>query len=99
MWRTRASSRRSRGRRARAAEDCGPRVRSGSLTVPPMASTKLQQSLAAFERAFVEEAEADRLRRERIYREAEQRLDTRRRDRVHKHGSMRSAVPAPLSLA
>jgi hypothetical protein len=33
-----------------------------------MASTKLQQSLAAFERAFVEEAEADRLRRERIYR-------------------------------
>ena len=57
-----------------------------------MASTKLQQSLAAFERAFVEEAEADRLRRERIYREAEQRLDTRRRDRVHKHGSMRFAL-------
>ena len=64
----------------------------GRFLVPPMASTKLQQSLAAFERAFVEEAEADRLRRERIYREAEQRLDTRRRDRVHKHGSMRFAL-------
>jgi hypothetical protein len=54
-----------------------------------MASTKLQQSLAAFERAFVEEAEADRLRRERIYREAEQRLHARRRERVHKRGSLR----------
>ena len=43
--------------------------------LPPMASTKSKQSLAAFERALVEEAEEDRLRRERIYREAEQRLD------------------------
>src|SRR3954465_6873730 len=99
MWRTRASSRRSRGRSARAAEDCGLPVRSGSLIVPPMASTKLQQSLAAFERAFVEEAEADRLRRERIYREAEQRLDSRRRDRVHKHGSMRFALLVLILLA
>ena len=60
--------------------------------MPPMASTKLQQSLAAFERAFVEEAEADRLRRERIYRDAEQRLDKRRRERVHKRGSLRFAL-------
>ena len=67
--------------------------------MPPMASTKLQQSLAAFERAFVEEAEADRLRRERIYREAEQRLDTRRRDRVHKHGSMRFVLLVLVLLA
>ena len=74
-------------------------VRSGSLLVPPMASTKLQQSLAAFERAFVEEAEADRLRRERIYREAEQRLDTRRRDRVHKRGSMRFVLLVLVLLA
>ena len=41
----------------------------GRFLVPPMASTKLQQSLAAFERAFVEEAEADRLRREQAHRE------------------------------
>src|SRR6478672_648232 len=95
----RASSRSSRGRRARAAEACGRRVRSGRFLEPPMASTKLQQSLAAFERAFVEEAEADRLRRERIYREAEQRLDTRRRDRVHKRGSMRFALLVLVLLA
>ena len=49
--------------------------------------------------AFVEEAEADRLRRERIYREAEQRLDTRRRDRVHKHGSMRFVLLVLVLLA
>ena len=72
---------------------------SGRFLVPPMASTKLQQSLAAFERAFVEEAEADRLRRERIYREAEQRLDTRRRDRVHKRGSMRFVLLVLVLLA
>ena len=83
----------------RAAEACGLRVRSGRFLVPPMASTKLQQSLAAFERAFVEEAEADRLRRERIYREAEQRLDTRRRDRVHKRGSMRFVLLVLVLLA
>ena len=84
---------------ARAAEGYGAPVRSGRFLVPPMASTKLQQSLAAFERAFVEEAEADRLRRERIYREAEQRLDTRRRDRVHKLGSMRFVLLVLVLLA
>jgi hypothetical protein len=67
--------------------------------MPPMPSTKFQQSLAAFERAFVEEAEADRLRRERIYREVEQRLDTRRRDRVHKRGSMRFVLLVLVLLA
>jgi hypothetical protein len=53
---------------------------------------KMRQSLATFERAFVEEAEADRHRRERIYRQAEQRLDARRRERVHKRGSLRFAL-------
>jgi hypothetical protein len=53
---------------------------------------KMRQSLSTFERAFVEEAEQDRLRRERIYRQAEQRLDARRRDRVHKRGSLRFAL-------
>jgi 4-hydroxybenzoate polyprenyltransferase len=64
-----------------------------------MASTKLQQSLAAFERAFVEEAEADRLRRERIYRDAEQRLVKRRRERVHRGGSVRFALLVIVLLA
>jgi hypothetical protein len=62
-------------------------------------ASKLQQSLSAFERAFVEEAESDRLRRERIYRDAEQRLDQRRRERVHKRGSLRFVVLVLVLLA
>ena len=57
-----------------------------------MAAMKMRQDLASFERAFVEEAEADRLRRERIIREAQQRQHARRRERVHKHGSLRFAL-------
>ena len=64
-----------------------------------MAPPKLQQSLAAFERAFVEEVEADRLRRERIYRQAEQRLHARRRERVHKRGSLRFVLLVLVLLA
>jgi membrane glycosyltransferase len=64
-----------------------------------MAAMKMRQSLSTFERAFVEEAEADRLRRERIYRQAEQRLDARRRERVHKHGSLRFFVLVLVLLA
>ena len=64
-----------------------------------MASHKLQQSLAAFERAFVEEAEAERMRRERVYRAAEQRLHARRGERVHKHGSLRFMVLVLVLLA
>ncbi len=60
---------------------------------------KMRQDLASFERAFVEQAEAERMRRERQYREAEQRLHARRRDRVHKHGSLRFAVLVLILLA
>ena len=60
---------------------------------------KMRQDLASFERAFVEEAEADRLRRERIYREAEQRLHARRRERVHKRGSLRFVLLVLVLLA
>jgi 4-hydroxybenzoate polyprenyltransferase len=60
---------------------------------------KMRQSLSHFERAFVEEAEADRLRRERIYRDAEQRLHARRRERVHKRGSLRFALLVLVLLA
>lgn len=60
---------------------------------------KMRQDLASFERAFVEQAEAERMRRDRVYREAEQRLHARRRDRVHKHGSLRFAVLVLILLA
>jgi hypothetical protein len=50
---------------------------------------KMRQSLAQFERAFVEEAEADRERRERLYRVAHQRALARHRERAHKLGSVR----------
>ena len=49
----------------------------------------MRQSLHSLERAFVEEAEADRLRRERAFREAEVRLHQRQRERAHKQGSLR----------
>jgi hypothetical protein len=58
----------------------------------------MRQSLSTFERAFVEESEADRLRRERIYRQAEQRLDARRRERVHKRGSLRFGLLVVILL-
>ena len=53
------------------------------------AQQRMRQSLHSLERAFVEEAEADRLRRERAFREAELRLHKRHRERVHKQGSLR----------
>ncbi|MGZ4271725.1 MAG: hypothetical protein ACXVFK_15625 [Solirubrobacteraceae bacterium] len=49
----------------------------------------MRQSLHQLERAFVEEAEADRLRREQAFREAQQRLSARQRERAHKRGSLR----------
>jgi hypothetical protein len=53
------------------------------------APQRMRQSLHSLERAFVEEAEADRLRRERAFREAELRLHQRHRERAHKQGSLR----------
>ena len=53
------------------------------------APQRMRQSLHSLERAFVEEAEADRLRREQAFREAEQRLNQRQRERAHKRGSLR----------
>jgi hypothetical protein len=64
-----------------------------------MASMKMRQYLASFERAFVEEAEADRVRRERVYREARQRQHARRRERVHKGGSLRFTILVLVLLA
>jgi hypothetical protein len=60
---------------------------------------KMRQDLASFERAFVEEAQADRARRERLIRQAQQRQSARRRERVHKHGSLRFAVLVLILVA
>jgi hypothetical protein len=49
----------------------------------------MRQSLTELERAFFEEAEADRRRRERLYRQAAQRASARHRERTHKAGSPR----------
>jgi len=50
---------------------------------------RMRQSLAAFERAFVEEAAADRERRERLYVEAQRRAAQRQIERRHRGGTMR----------
>jgi Flp pilus assembly protein TadB len=50
---------------------------------------RMRQSLSQLERAFVEETQADRERRERQLRDAQQRLHRRRRERMIKAGSTR----------
>jgi hypothetical protein len=56
-------------------------------------ATKMRQSLNQFERAFLEETEADRVRREALRRQAVQRSRQRQVERVHKHGrDVRDAV-------
>jgi hypothetical protein len=60
---------------------------------------RMRQSLSQLERAFVEEAAADRVRRERLYRRAVRRSYHRRRERVQKRGSLRFAVLVLVLLA
>jgi hypothetical protein len=52
-------------------------------------AARLQQTLDSFERAFEQEAEADRARAERLRREALARTEQRHRDRRHRDGSVR----------
>lgn len=52
-------------------------------------ATKMRQSLNQFERAFLEETEADRLRRGALRRQAVQRSRQRQVERIHKHGTGR----------
>ena len=59
----------------------------------------MRQSLTDLERAFFEEAEADRRRRERLYRQAAQRSHKRHRERTHKAGSLRFVVLVLVLLA
>jgi hypothetical protein len=49
----------------------------------------MRQSLAEFEAAFHEEATESVARREKLRRQAAQRSRVRRKERVHKRGTMR----------
>jgi len=52
----------------------------------------MRQSLADLERAFVEESEEDRQRRDALRQQAIERSRQRNLQRRHRHGSMRFAV-------
>ncbi|HEU4977322.1 MAG TPA: hypothetical protein VFT42_00355 [Solirubrobacteraceae bacterium] len=64
-----------------------------------MAATKMRQSMAQLERAFVEETEADRLRREALRRRAVQRSRTRQVQRANQRGSLRFWVLVLVLIA
>jgi hypothetical protein len=74
------------------------RLRFGVVACSPVA-LRMRQSLSDLERAFFEEAEADRQRRERLYRQAAQRSSKRRIQRTHKAGSARFVVLVLVLLA
>jgi hypothetical protein len=50
---------------------------------------RMRQSIADIERAFEEQAEADRQRREALVRQAQLREVSRQREKVHKRGALR----------
>ena len=60
---------------------------------------RMRQSLPELERAFFEEAEADRARRERLYREARAALEQAPHRARHKAGSVRFVVLVLVLLA
>jgi membrane glycosyltransferase len=60
---------------------------------------RMRQSLAEFERAFVEEVAVDRVRAEKTIVQTEQRARQRRIERQHKHGTMRFVVLVLVLLA
>jgi hypothetical protein len=60
---------------------------------------RMRQSLAQLERSFVEEAEADRIRRESLFREAAERSHRRHRERQTKLGSVRFLLLVAVLLA
>jgi hypothetical protein len=60
---------------------------------------RMRQSLAQFEEAFLEEAEASVVRRERLRRQAAQRSRTRRYERIQKQGTLRFVGLAVAILA
>jgi hypothetical protein len=60
---------------------------------------RMRQSLSELERAFFEEAEADRARRERLYRQAAVRSSKRHIERRQKAGSARFVILVLVLLA
>lgn len=59
----------------------------------------VQESLAQFERALIEETQADRQRRAVVERQVAVRADERRRAKVHRHGSLRFALLVLVLIA
>ena len=59
---------------------------------PGVTAMKMRQSLADWERAFVDEISLDRRRRASLRRTAEQRARKRQAERRHKRGSFRFAL-------
>jgi membrane glycosyltransferase len=59
----------------------------------------MRQSLAQLERAFVEETEADRLRRDALRRRAVQRSRARQVQRTNQRGSLRFWVLVVVLIA
>ncbi len=53
---------------------------------------KMRQSFAQFERAFTEDMQADRRRREQLRRDAALRSRQRQLERTHKRGTLRFVV-------
>jgi hypothetical protein len=62
-------------------------------------ATKMKQSLAEMEQAFVEEIYEDRVRRDSLRRSAIMRSQQRRLDQVHKRGTARFIVLVLVLLA
>jgi hypothetical protein len=62
-------------------------------------ATRLRKSIAQFEEAFHEQAEAARVRDEELLREATVRNHTRRLEKQHKHGTLRFVMLVLLLTA
>ena len=60
---------------------------------------KMRQSFAQFEEAFLEESQADAVRRERLRREAAVRSRDRQLQRVHKRGTLRFMMLVLMLIA
>jgi hypothetical protein len=62
-------------------------------------ATRMRQSLAEFERAFHEETQDDRIRRESLRRRAVMRSQQRRLEITHKRGTARFVVLVLVLIA
>ena len=60
---------------------------------------RMRQSFAQFEEAFLEESQADAIRRERLRREAAVRSRDRQIEKVHKRGTLRFVMLVLVLIA